>query len=260
MAEENIKQVPKGISVIIVILISTIISFVVSFFGYFYIFPEIEKKTYVRVVDVRNIPIEEASKKLNSVGLKYEIVEQVESESIPSGYIVLQQPLPKTLVKKGSEVLVVLSKGVPMVKVPGLKMKTLEEAKKLLFEYGLSIGEIKEVESEDIEKGKVVSTEPQEGVEVKKGSSVNIVISKGKTIVQKVKEEVKKVVVPNIVNKSLIEAKKLLEQRGLLLGNVKKVCDEDKDFDIVISQTPKAGTTVPKGTKVNVVYNVEEAE
>jgi len=257
MVEENIKQVSKGISVIIVILISAIISFVVSFFGYFYIFPEIEKKTYVRVVDVRNIPIEEASKKLNSVGLKYEIVEQVESESIPSGYVVLQQPLPKTLVKKGSEVLVVLSKGVPMIKVPDLKMKTVEEAKKLLFECGLSIGEIKEVESEDVEKGKIVSTEPQEGVEVKKGSSVSIVISKGKTVVQKVKEEVKKVVVPNIINKSLIEAKKLLEQRGLLLGNVKKICDEDKDFDIIISQTPKAGTTVPKGTKVNVVYNTE---
>jgi len=257
MREQNIKQVPKGVSVIIVMLISLIISFVVSFFGYFYIFPEIEKNRYVRVVDIRNMPISEASKKLESIGLRYEIVEQIESGDIPSGYVILQQPLPKTMVKKGSEVLVVLSKGVPTVEVPDVKLKSVEEAKKLLIEVGLKIGEIKEIESQEVEKEKVVSTEPQSGVEVKKGTVVNLIVSKGKPMLQQVKKEIKKVVVPNIVNKSLIEAKNILEQYGLKLGNIKKVCDEDKDFDIVISQTPKAGSTVVQGSKIDIIYNVE---
>jgi len=43
----------------------------------------------------------------------------------------------------------------------------------------------------------------------------------------------------------------------LVLGNIKKVCDEDKNFDIIISQSPKAGSTVPMGTKIDVVYNAE---
>jgi serine/threonine-protein kinase len=257
MAEENVKQVPKGVSVIIVILISLIISFLVSYFSHFYIFPKIEEKTYVRVVDIRKLPVAEASKKLESIGLKYKIVEQVESDTIPAGYVILQQPLPKTLVKRGSEVLLVLSKGVPTVKVPDVKLKSVDEAKKILAEAGLTVGEIKEVDSEEVEKGKVVSTEPQNDVEVKKGTVVNINISKGKPVVQQRKKEVKKVVVPNIVNKSLIEAKKLLEQAGLVLGNIKKVCDEDKEFDIIISQSPKAGSTVPIRTKIDVVYNAE---
>jgi beta-lactam-binding protein with PASTA domain len=257
MAEENVKQVPKGVSVIIVVLISLIISFVVSFFSYFYIFPGIEKKTYVRVVDIRNIPVAEASKKLESIGLRYEIVEQVESDTIPAGCVILQQPLPKTLMKKGSEVLLILSKGVPTIKVPDVKLKSVDEAKKMLTEAGLTIGEIKEVDSEEVEKGKVVSTEPQNDVEVKKGTIVLINVSKGKPVVQQVKKEVKKVIVPDIVNKSLIEAKKLLEQAGLRLGSIKKVCDENKDFDIVVSQLPKAGSTVLQGSKVDIVYNAE---
>lgn len=260
MAEENVKQVPKGVSIIIVILISLISSFVVSFFSYFYVFPGIEKNLYVRVIDIRNMPIAEASKKLESIGLKYEIVEQVESDTIPAGCVILQQPLTKTLMKKGSEVLVVLSKGVPTVKVPDVKLKLVDEAKKILAEAGLTVGEIKEVDSEEIEKGKVVSTEPQNDVEVKKGTVVIINVSKGKPVVQQIKKEVIKVVVPNIINKSLIEAKKLLEQSGLVLGNVKKICDEDKDFDIIISQLPKAGSIVPKGTKVSIVYNAESEE
>jgi serine/threonine-protein kinase len=154
-------------------------------------------------------------------------------------------------------VLLVLSKGVPTVKVPDVKLKSVDEAKKILAEAGLTVGEIKEVDSEEVEKGKVVSTEPQNDVEVKKGTVVNINISKGKPVVQQRKKEVKKVVVPNIVNKSLIEAKKLLEQAGLVLGNIKKVCDEDKEFDIIISQSPKAGSTVPIRTKIDVVYNAE---
>jgi len=89
---------------------------------------------------------------------------------------------------------------------------------------------------------------------------VIINVSKGKPVVQQIKKEVIKVVVPNIINKSLIEAKKLLEQSGLVLGNVKKICDEDKDFDIIISQLPKAGSIVPKGTKVSIVYNAESEE
>ncbi len=252
MAEE-IKQVPKGVSVLIVILISLIISFCVTFFSYFYLFPILEKNTYVRVPDIRNLPLSEAARKLEPLGLRYEVLEEIPSSTVASGAIIEQYPVPKTVVKKNTEVIVVLSKGVPLVKIPELKGKTIEEAKKILSELGLVINEIKEIEKEDVDKGLVIETEPTVGIEVKKFSPINIIISKGKPP----KQEVKKVIVPNILGKSLIEAKKILESKGLKLGNIKKVCDEDKEFDIIISQTPSAGREVLYGSKVNVVYNTE---
>ncbi|MCX7956448.1 MAG: PASTA domain-containing protein [Endomicrobia bacterium] len=261
---EEIKQVPRGASILIVFFISVIISFVVSFFCYFYFFPILEKKyLYVRVPDIRGMALSEATKNLMSLGLQYNVVEEKESEEVPAGCIISQQPLPKTLVKKNTEVLVTISKGIALIKLPDVTLKNVEDAKKIILQQNLDIAEIKEVESETVEKGLVLNTEPVAGVDVKKGTKITLVISKGKKEVkQQLKNEPKviKVVVPDIINKSLLDAKKILESKNLKLGNVKKVCDEDKDFDIIISQTPKPNSLVPAGSKVNVVYNTEIEE
>lgn len=258
MVEENIKQMPKGVSVILVILISAVVSFLVCFFSYFYIFPSMEDKTlYVRVPDIRNLPISEATKKLEQQNLRIQVVEEVESDNVAVGCIVVQQPLPKTKVKKNTEVIVVLSKGTALVRVPDVKLKPVDEAKRVINEVGLCISEIREEESNTVEKGFVINTEPSEGVGVKKGSSIKLVVSKGKPVPEVTKKEVKKVQVPDITNKSLLEAKKILESQKLRLGNVKKICDEDKDFDVVVSQNPKPGVSVPEGSKVDIIYNTE---
>lgn len=255
--QEDTRQFSRGASILIVLFISIVVSFVVSFFSYFFIFPAIEKKyLYVRVPDIRNASLSEATKLLESLNLSYNVIEEQESETVPAGAVISQQPLPKTLVKKNTEILIVLSKGVKLIKVPDVIQKPLEEAKKILFESNLDISEVKEVETDTIEKGLVVSQEPQPGVEVKKGFKVNLVLSKGKPVLKP--QPVQKVNVPDITNRSLIEAKKILESKGLRLGNVKKICDEDKEFDVIISQFPKAGSLVSVGSSVNVVYNTEE--
>ncbi|MEN3013028.1 MAG: PASTA domain-containing protein [Endomicrobiia bacterium] len=254
---EEVRQLPKGASILVVIFISLVVSFAVSFFSYFFIFPGIEKKyLYVRVPDIRKLPLSEATKTLQSLELNYNIVEEQESE-IQAGCVISQQPPPKALVKKNTEILIVLSKGTQLIKIPDLKGKDLQEAKRILQENNLDISEIKEVESDVVEKGFVISQEPQAGIDVKKGFKVTLLVSKGKPL-PKPPQILKKIEVPDITDKSLIEAKKILESKGLKLGNVKKVCDEDKDFDIVISQSPKAGSLVPAGSSVNVVYNTEE--
>ncbi len=250
--QNNNSQISKGLSILIVLLISLIVSFLVSYFSYFYVFPEIEKKyLYIRTPDVRNLSASEAIEVLNKYGLFHDIIGEEEKEDVPPNVVILQYPLPKSLVKRNSIVSLIISKGVSLIKVPNLSSKSIEEAKKILSELGLVVGEIKEVGSEEIEKGYIITSEPQPGLEVKKGTKINILVSKGKPVVEKIQ-------VPNLINKSLIEAKKILESKGLKLGYIKKVCDEDKEFDIIISQTPKAGSVVLKGSKVNVVLNVEE--
>ncbi len=249
---EEIKQASRGLSVLIVILISIIVSFCVSFFTYFYIFPQVEKKYFlVRTPDVRNLSVSEAISIISKLDLKYDIIAEEESENIASGKIVSQTPLPKSLVRKNSIINLIVSRGISLVKIPNLKSKSLEEAKKILSEIGLQIGEVKEVYSSEVEKENVVDTEPPQAVEVKKNTKINILLSKGSPVVEKVK-------VPNIVGKTLIEAKKIVELQSLVIGNIKKVCDENKEFDIILSQTPKAGSLVSKGSKINIVINAEE--
>jgi len=131
--KNNNSQLSRGLSVLIVLFISLIVSFLVSYFSYFYVFPEIEKKyLYTRTPDVKKMPISDAIELLNRYSLKYDIIGEEEIDNLPSGYVVFQQPLPKSLIKKNSIVSLVISKESPLIKVPDLKSKTVEEAKKIL--------------------------------------------------------------------------------------------------------------------------------
>lgn len=256
------RQVTKGLSVMIVLLISIIISSIVSFVGYFYIFPSIERKHFTtKVPDVRNLSVAEADNKLKSAGL-YVVIpekEKQESDTVDKGNVITQIPLPETTLRKGDEVILIVSKGMPMVNVPLIKTKLLEEAKSVITSEGLVVGNIHELESEDIPQGQVIDSNPQEKTSVKKGTRVDITVSKGK-LQKKVDVQVKKVTVPSVIGKTLIEAKNILESKNLRLGDVKKIVDEDKEFDKILSQNPSAGKIVNQNTAVNVTYNEESYE
>jgi serine/threonine-protein kinase len=246
--------VPRGLSIIIVVLISLIVSFGITFISYFYLFPDIEKKHFLtKTPDVRKIPLSEAIAKLSQEKLGYNVIDEVENEDFPSGTVVYQLPLPKTNIRRGTEVALMISKGVPVIYVPKLKNKTLDEAKEILSQLGLEIGPVKEVESEEIKQpGIILDTYPQEGTTVKKGSAIEIVISK-----PPVAKKVDLVIVPNIVGKNFLEGQKILQSKGLKLGNVKKTTNENFEFNIILEQNPVAGKKVAQGSVVNITLNSE---
>jgi serine/threonine-protein kinase len=72
----------------------------------------------------------------------------------------------------------------------------------------------------------------------RKGSTVTIWASKGPPPVQ----------VPDVVGRTLDEARQLLEGAGLQVGDVFNL---PAGPDQVLDQDPDAGSTVPKGTRVN---------
>jgi len=101
--QNNNYQVSKGLSILIVLLISLIVSFLVSYFSYFYVFPKIEKKyLYIRTPDVRSLSVPEAIEVLNKYGLFHDIIGEEEKEDVPPNVVILQYPLPKSLVKRNS--------------------------------------------------------------------------------------------------------------------------------------------------------------
>jgi beta-lactam-binding protein with PASTA domain len=251
------KGVPRGLSIIIVFLISLIVSFGISFIGYFYLFPKIEKKHFVvKTPDVRKISLSEAIAKLSSEGLTYNVIDEVENEELVSGTVVYQLPLPKTNTRRGTEVALMVSKGVPTVYVPKLKNKTLDEAKEILFQLGFIIGQVKEVESEEVnQEGIVLDSYPPEGATAKKGSTIELVVSKAVVV-----KKVEMVLVPNVIGKTLVEGQKILQSKGLRLGNVTKTTNENFEFDIILDQNPPAGKKVSKGSGVNITLNAETVE
>lgn len=131
--------------------------------------------------------------------------------------------------------------GIPKeVVVPNLEGSNLEEAKRLLEQAGLRLGNLYEEENESVPEGHVISSQPPAGRLVRKGRQVDLVISKGSPFV----------VVPDLKRMDEERAKKLLTSLGLVVGDVAYVVDKEIPFGQVIAQSPPANTRVAKGTTV----------
>ena len=126
--------------------------------------------------------------------------------------------------------------------VPNLVgLSTQDAAKASLEAQGLKLGEVGEMYSDSIEKGKVAKQDVDAKSKVPQGTTVNIWISKGP-------EEKPKV--PNLVGRTEDEAKALLKANGLEAGEAKSEYSDTVANGKIISQTVQADSTVEKGSSV----------
>lgn len=115
---------------------------------------------------------------LKTLGLKLEI-EYDEEDNRPNGVVLSQEPVMGTKLKTGDTIKVFLNKLDEVVTIPNVINRTRAEAEDLFTASSINIGEVKEEYSNEIEAGKIISTEPKAGFEIKRGQSVDLVISKG---------------------------------------------------------------------------------
>jgi len=226
---------------------SLIVSAVVCYLFFVYGIPFLEK---VEVPDVRTATLDQARLILENRSLFLLVESEREDSVIPEGAIINQSPLPGSLVKKGTHISVVLSKAKRGIAVPNLSSVPLEEARQILAEMGLKVGSITDESSDSIAKGSVISTFPSANSIVKEEAIIDLILSKGK----------EEVIVPNVLGRRLGEAKGILERAGLKVGRINYICDIEKLFDIILSQNPRPGKSVPKETAVNLTINAEEEE
>lgn len=135
------------------------------------------------------------------------------------------------------------------VTVPDLLGMTVAEATSELNALNLKLAVGDEVSSTEFEEGQIVSQDPNAEMTVKEGFTVTVNISKGK---------VKEGSIPPVVNRTLSDAKFVLESYGYELGGT-AMENSEMPKDVVIRQTPEAGTVAPPGTKVDVVVSLGRA-
>ena len=110
----------------------------------------------------------------------YDIGTVTEEESdAEKGEIIRQDPGSGSEAEQGTHINIVVSKGTDKVKMPSLLGLTLDEAKQTLKEHGFEPGSVSYEESTVYAKNIVMDQEYAEGDKVKKGTKVNIVVSKG---------------------------------------------------------------------------------
>lgn len=127
---------------------------------------------------------------------------------------------------------------------PDLLDMTLEEATAKAAEDGFKVKEGKAVYSSDYAEGRICLQDPEPGVETPKEGTITVHLSKGS----------KEGLVPNVVGMKEEDVAAFLESHGYVLGNVKtETSPEDKGT--VLEQTPVAGSTLDKESKVDIVVS-----
>lgn len=130
-----------------------------------------------------------------------------------------------------------------VVEVPSLVGLDLDRVRQRLEEAGLEFGVMGETFSEEMPPGFVISQSPGEGLIVRRGRTVEVLVSLGQETVM----------VPDVVGFRAPQARILLERAGLVPGPGKEEVSEVVARGGVIRTDPPAKVRVPRGTEV-VVY------
>ena len=165
----------------------------------------------------------------------------------PSGEVLKQNPKQGLMVKKGREVELMINGEIAKFPMPELRNYTQADAIALLKELNLPY-KSENVADDEVELGKIISTDPEPNTEVSEGTMVILRVSKGPAK--------KKVEVPgNLVGELVYNVTAKIEDAGLEVGS--KTMDDTSTLpkDTVVRVSPESGTKVSEGSTVDLVIS-----
>jgi beta-lactam-binding protein with PASTA domain/predicted Ser/Thr protein kinase len=143
------------------------------------------------------------------------------------------------------EVMLTVSAGPGSAKIPSTASLTTAEAEEALEEAGFE-ARVETVNSESVEEGRVIRSDPRGGETATRGTEVTLTVSSGPKLAT----------VPVLVGTQRSVAVQQIRGRGLT-PSVEEV-ESEKPVGQVIRQSPSAGSRLPSGSTVSVVVSAGE--
>ncbi len=131
------------------------------------------------------------------------------------------------------------------VAVPSVAGMSESDAQEAIEALGLTYEKGDDVNSDTVDSGLAVSTDPGEGTSVLLGSTVTVHFSSGSAMVD----------VPDVTGKSQADARSDITDAGLSVGDVTTEDSADVASGQVIRTDPVAGTPVERGSSVSLVVS-----
>ena len=194
------------------------------------------------VPEVKGLPVPEATNLLEKDGFRPIVRDTSYGLEVPVGSVFLQKPDAGSVVKEGRTVYLYVSGGVKIIAVPQLKGKSLLDAKFALERLGLKLGRVERIPSSHPED-MIFDQQFAEGTRLKQGEFVGVTISAGRgggTIL-----------VPDLIGKSLTEARKILADSSLIIGKINYQPSSTLLPNTILDQYPSSGNTLNPGSAVD---------
>ncbi len=154
-------------------------------------------------------------------------------DRVPPGHVLRQRPSSGSLVKRGSLVEIVLSRGPQRVAVPDVVGQAAQAAQLALAAAGLPPGQTLSVYGSGQAAGLVAMQNPPAGSLVDRSAPIDLYLT--------IEDLGETYVMPDLVYRGYDEVKKFFEPRGFKLGNVKFEPYEGIADGTVLRQFPLPG-------------------
>lgn len=195
----------------------------------------------VEVPDLRGMVLAEARVLLGNRGLEPGRVDSIRHPSIAAGEVVGQSPLAGQVARPGAPVELTVSLGAERRPVPDVTRLRADRALTVLQTTGFQVA-VDSIEA-DVPEGQVVRTDPEAGVRVTLPAHIRMTVSLGPPLVA----------LPDLVGMQEEEARAVLAELGLEVGEVENRARFGFGQGDVLETFPVAGEMVPRGGAVRLV-------
>lgn len=194
--------------------------------------------TQVEVPRVIGMDEDAAIDKLEDAGFTVNV--DTKANKKDEGTVLKQDPEAGEEADEGSEVTILVSEGPEDVEVPDLEGSTEDEAKDILKDAGLKLGEVTSEENEDVDEGTIFDQDPSADSIVPAGTEVDVTVAAAPETTE----------VPTVIGFSQEDAEAAIAAADLQSEAVFE--SSDQEAGTVISQDPAGGSQASPGDVVTI--------
>ena len=192
--------------------------------------------------EVVGLQVSEAINLLENDGFETVISDTSYGLELPVGAVFFQKPDAGAIVKEGRTVYLFVNGGVKTITVPLLKGKSILDAKFALERLGLKLGRVERIPSSQPED-MIFDQQYADGTLLKQGEFVGITVSAGRGGGS--------IIVPDLIGKSLTEARKILADSSLTIGKINYQPSSTLLPNTILDQYPSGGNSLNPGDVVD---------
>ena len=198
----------------------------------------------VEVPDLTGSSQTEALNDLQSLGFKVGI-ENSAHPDVPEGSVIRTQPPANTSTNPDTLVTIIVSVGPEAYPIPYVVDLETERAIYVIEESGFTIGQKIEVNDDNVPIGFIISQNPMAGKKMGPGSTVDLVISSGPSLIE----------LGDLSRKSVEDATQILETLGLEFETLEEY-SEDIEEGLVSGTLPVAGEIITPDDVVTIIVSL----
>ena len=200
--------------------------------------------TLIEIPDLTGSDQAQALEDLQNLGFKVGI-ENAADSSVPSGSVIQTQPQSNTIVNPDSLVTIIVSVGPEAFPIPYVLDIETDRAIYVVEESGFALGQLLEVNDDNIPRGFIISQNPVAGTKMSPGSTVDLVVSKGPSLIK----------ISDLSRKSPDDAIQILETLGFEYELIEEY-SEDVEIGLVSGTLPEVGEIVAPDQVIQVIVSL----